>query len=313
MPGSSKQGRSKSNASSSGSKKPVLSAWLVRTLRDQESIHLPSLSSRHLSFPCRICIAIGKPITPTTADGQNLSTASCALDIGGKLYVITSSCNVTASSVDGTRNGKVWNDFKNDERIDHILESVRLGRVVYEAGGGHFAVIEVADTFRACRAQNCLECSIPLNDKWLESRIRFSALSGDVKVPILYDPRENALNPLTGYHVDLRYTAMNQDEASFEEYNIHEGSPTWENGFPASIDDSGSLVVCDGQIIGISTFHTCGYLHDGYIEGAYASVLLLDTKLWAFFMRRSDIFKHLKGRKGPLTVSRAWQHLEYRP
>ncbi|KAI0808512.1 hypothetical protein GGR55DRAFT_696640 [Xylaria sp. FL0064] len=292
-----------------------MSAWLVRTLADDELVKQQSLSSRHLSFPCRLCFAFGKPITPTTARHQNLSTASCALDIGGKLYVITSTPFVTASSPDGTRNGIVWNDQEND-CYDDLLESARLGRVVYTNSQGHFSVIEVADTFRACQDPTCSECSIPLNNNWLGSK--GGASYAEVKIPTLRDPRNEALNPRYGNYINLSYKPQNEGEASFEHYNIHQGPHgMWPNsGHWASMDDSGSLVICDAKIIGITTDHHYALEcrdHD-HEPKPCTRVLLLDAKLWALFMRLSDkYFNHLKDQTGPLTVTRAYRHLEYQP
>ncbi|KAI0907098.1 hypothetical protein F4823DRAFT_630661 [Ustulina deusta] len=276
---------------------PVLSAWIVVTEAEQ-NVHLQP----RVCFPRRICTSIGKPITPTT--NAPLCTASCVLDIGGKLYVISSVPEVAASSVDGTRNGEIWDDTVSRRPGHNLTECVRLGRVVYQAAESSFLVIEVADTFRACRDRDYSECSIPLNNNWLASRP--GPRSGEaVKLLPLQGPPNEAQALLSGYFIDLSYLPGNEYQASFEHYNLHEGRLTRFNGSDQlDLIDSGSLVVSEGQHIGIANVLIPSQ--------DFGQVLLFDDKLWAFFVRRSNVFKHLGKRTGPVTVTRVWKHLEYR-
>ncbi|KAI1420005.1 hypothetical protein F5Y12DRAFT_788594 [Xylaria sp. FL1777] len=263
-----------------GFNKPVVSAWIVVTYEERH-VYLPT----RICFPHRICLSIGKPISPTTTyESELFRTASCALEIGGKLYVISSMVEKIASSADGTRNGNVWDDSSQQRIGQDILDSVRLGRVVFQAPESSFVVIEVADNFRVCQHRTCPRCLGPLDSNWLATR----------DTP---NWNEDA-NILT---LDGRLSEMQELKTThFIKLRCNVSSPDSNEPIEA---DSGSLVMHNEHYIGIA--------YELKRAEEFGQVLLFDDKLWAFFARCSDSFPHLKEMTGPLTVTNVWKHLEH--
>ncbi|KAF2972545.1 hypothetical protein GQX73_g909 [Xylaria multiplex] len=278
---------------------PVVSAWIVVTDEERDV----GIQER-VCFPRRICLTIGKPISPIAE--INLCVASCAIDIAGKLYVISSNVGCAASSVDGTRGVATrWNDYRPHLASigPAIKDCVRLGHVVYQSPHVQFIVIEVADTFKACRDSECSQCSVPINNNWATSKTS-SAGTDPVQLTTV---KRWAKNPgsqtsTTKYVIGLEREASNKDSGSFGNYGHYEGYIVGDTTQLSAID-SGSLVSRHKQHIGIV---------DVLVPGrSSAKVLLFENKLWAHLTPFLNVSERLGEIQGTSSVTRSWQHLEY--
>ncbi|KAI0531568.1 hypothetical protein GGR58DRAFT_229682 [Xylaria digitata] len=279
---------------------PVVSAWIVITDEERDV----GVQER-VCFPRRICLTMGKPISPIAE--INLCVASCAIDIAGKLYVISSNVELAASSVDGTRDVEtLWNDSRPHlaSRGPAIKDCVRLGRVVYQSPRVGFIVIEVADTFKACRDAECSQCSVPINNNWATDKASPGATE-----PVQFTTVERwAKNsgsqpPATKYVIGLEREASNKDSGSFANYSHYEGYIVCGTAQLSAID-SGSLVSRDKKHIGIV---------DVLVPGrSSATVLLFENKLWDHLTPFLNVSERLGETQATLSVTQSWQHLEYR-
>ena len=284
----------------------VLSAWVVITTAEADA----SLRPR-ICLPRRFCLSIGKPINPLMAIPHGpLRTASSILEIGGDLYVIsTKACNV-ASSETGELKGEVWDLGPSKTPKYSIKECVRLGEVICGFGNSTIA-IKVADTFRACREQNCRDCSMPVNTEGL--KIRGNTKWGEtVKVLTVGGNADQEYDTEMGHFIDLLYCPQNYGRDDFRLFTIHQGKVRTLDGIkplPALTEvDAGSLVSQAGRYIGI-----VDWLWKA--NGRHvAEVLVFDEKflnsLW-YRLHPTTVDGRTAQRDPRFTITRAYKHLEY--
>ncbi|GAW14176.1 hypothetical protein ANO14919_035730 [Xylariales sp. No.14919] len=276
---------------------PVASAWIVVTDEEGDA----NLKER-VCFPRRICVTMGKPISPIAK--YLTRVASCAVEIAGRLYVISANVGLVASSVDGTRDGETWSDSTRDasDRGPKIKECMRLGRVVYQSVDMHFIVIEVADTFKACRDPRCPRRPMLINNKWAMNK---PSPSGTGPVQLALGKWDRGFGDQPPYRIkfviDLEQEGRN---STIPDHCTHHKG---EIRVPVDWDlnrlsqaDAGSLVSCSNRAIGIVDYLLAS---PGGVR-----VLLFENKLWVHLApylnaswRRQDAF----------SVTQAWKHLEF--
>ncbi|KAI1757890.1 hypothetical protein F4782DRAFT_524587 [Xylaria castorea] len=277
-----------------------LSAWILTTAEEGDV----ELQSR-LCFPRRICIAVDQP-AGSIAESQ-LRIAGCAVDIAGKLYVLTAGTEPSANSDDGIRQeGVTWDSSRrsSSEIRLNIKKSVRLGHVLSHPRVNRFILIEVADTFRACQDQGCSECLTPVNSYWATTRlgpldygsVHTTALNKGDRTTVVQDA-------LLIHFIHLQYLALNRDCETFEDYSLHDGLLT-ESGLSERLrlTDSGSLVSSEGQDIGISVRMMPDF--------GRAMVLLFDDKLWAYLINLLRVSDGMEETQSEIKAPNTWKHLE---
>ncbi|KAI8955334.1 hypothetical protein F4801DRAFT_601884 [Xylaria longipes] len=257
-------------------------AWIV-VLDEERDIDLRS----RVCFPRRICIATGNPASCITKEYQ-LRIASCAVNIGGQLYVLTAGAEGPEETWGGSRPGR------SEPRLN-IKQFLRLGHVVNHPRATKFTLIKVDGAFETCRDQSCSKCSTPINNFWATGRVEQHGYEQVRLTTLKKGHRASGRQDVVSKHViNLQYPAGNINSSTFADYNRHEGE-TVESGLRErlSLTDSGSLVSHDGQDIGISIRIMPGV--------RVAGVLLFDDKLWAY------LASILQVSGGPANT---WKHLD---
>ncbi|KAK5626042.1 hypothetical protein RRF57_001758 [Xylaria bambusicola] len=285
-----------------------LSAWIIITASEQDV----SLSPR-ICLPRRFCLSRGKPVSPLvqTASGL-LRTASCVLERGRKLYMISAGAETICSSIGGARDEGVWDEQVSRKPQYGIKECVKLGEVIYQATH-NFVIVEVADKFQVCRDVHCTECSKPINDSGFADKL------GDreaVRIWTLGGPADQELNRRVGIFVDLLHRPSNEDFRSFNAYTLHEGvGKTLHKKTKVIIPwiDWGSLISQDEQYIGIVTNRREAN------EKVIVEVLVFDKKLWITLdgaLEEHMSPAHVSGpsvtRTHSFAVTSVYKHLKYR-
>ncbi|GAP86823.1 hypothetical protein SAMD00023353_2100470 [Rosellinia necatrix] len=273
------------------------SAWIVVT--DNE----PDIDLRsRICLPRRICFSVAKPVSPIAEAA--LCTASCAFTIGGKLYLITGAVLATTSTTFGVSwMGAEWRGdgpsaaVPTDTRLS-IKKSIRLGRVACYDTNVAWAIIEVADTFEACRDRRCRDCATFVNNCWDTENQRGSV---PVDLIAMKKParRNGEPNLLSRHSFRLRCAADNRETAGFRHVSWHKGAmPSSGGSDRLNPIDSGSLVMYNGQDIGIATAVEP--------DRSQITVLLFNYKLWAFI----GDYLGVSPEDGPVVVYRTLRHLE---
>ncbi|KAI0518009.1 hypothetical protein F5B22DRAFT_87701 [Xylaria bambusicola] len=287
-----------------------LSAWIIITASEEDA----SLSER-ICLPRRFCLSRGKPTSPLvqTAFGS-LRTASCVLQRGWKLFMISAGAETVSSSIDGSRDHGVWDEQVSRKPQYVIKECVKLGEVIYQATH-NFVIVEVADKFRVCQDAGCTECTKPVNDSGFVSN-KGPGDSETVRIWTLGEPVAQELNPKVKISVDLPYRPSNKDFRSFSAYTVHEGAAKGlfkRTKVMIPWIDWGGLVSQDGQFIGIVN-NTRGAKDTIMVE-----VLVFDKKLWATLdgALKEHMFPGLIAgpsvtETDPFIVTSLFRHLEYR-
>ncbi|KAI0203620.1 hypothetical protein F4808DRAFT_25428 [Astrocystis sublimbata] len=280
------------------------SVWAITTDKDSNADFMSGIK-----FPCRICIAHGKPVGPIPESAVRV--AGGAFDIAGKLCVLSAGAEHLEKFSDGYGKGtKTWDSSETGESTAklNIKAFVKLGHLVEHPAARHFTIVQVDDKFRTCRNECYPECSTQISIGWLHTA------PWQRGIPWLEVSETRGSGPVSAYDIELWsasipgkdtklsiYRKPGQDRKTITARTIlRQASRVRQDLPPLSRYISGALVLSNAGYVGVATRLFPGL---GNVE-----VLLLVEELWVYL---ADILPTSKGagQSESDVPDACWKHL----